>query len=150
MKMLSLTLLICMPISGCATYYWSKPGVTQQQVNYDQAECTAEAGSRAPPALQAYPIGSGYTRPIYTSCMGIGAMVDCTTTGGGYTPPTYMTIDLNASTRDAAYEACLYRRGYRKVQEGSNSNYGQSKYGQCMDSCAAEGQEHVVCWRRCQ
>lgn len=42
-------------------------------------------------------------------------MIQCSTTGGEYIPPTRYSYDANESLRSKAAEACLYRKGWQKI-----------------------------------
>ncbi len=57
-------------LSGCARYYWSKPGSTQEQFSRDSAECTKQAAAN--PTAAAHGIVS---EQLYRACLSARAYV---------------------------------------------------------------------------
>jgi|PlaIllAssembly_1097288.scaffolds.fasta_scaffold3282917_1 hypothetical protein len=108
-------LAVAVSVVACTTS-WTKPGVTEQEFERDKAACIADAYSQIPPAVEMYPVGSGYATPAYTTCTRYDNAATCVTYPGMYTPPMAVPIDLNASARDTVVDACMYRKGYQKAE----------------------------------
>lgn len=113
-------LLVC---AGCATR-WSKPGSTQDGFYSDRYQCEQEAANNYPAAPVQQMLSPGYRAPTptttTTNCVNVGyGNVQCQSTQPGAsaaiynTPPTYTTIDANASNRSNAVRSCLMSKGYR-------------------------------------
>lgn len=103
-------------LGGC-TQYWAKPGGTPAEFEATKAACQGRAFSQFPPVLQQIQLTAGYVTPVHTNCVPIGYSVSCTSTGGQYVPPAYMTVDQNQSGRGAAFRSCLYQAGWQPVKD---------------------------------
>ncbi len=103
-------------LASC-TQYWAKPGGTQAEFDATKAACNGRAYSRFPPMLQQVQLTAGYTTPLQTNCMPTGNSVSCTTTGGQYVPPAYMSVDQNLVGRDSAFRSCLYQAGWKTAKD---------------------------------
>jgi hypothetical protein len=68
------------------------------------------------PVMGAVALGSGYNAPVNTMCHGYGYMLNCTSTGGGYVPPTTLPVDYNANARNEDIRACLYENGWQPTK----------------------------------
>lgn len=73
--------------AGCQKKVWVKPGATQQSFSADKANCMAQAYQAAPMVNRQVNLGAGTTNPYHTNCNQYGSTINCTTQGGGYTPP---------------------------------------------------------------
>jgi hypothetical protein len=60
----AITVVLLASLTGCARYYWSKPGSTQEQFARDSADCANEAAAN--PTAAAHGIVS---EPIYRACL---------------------------------------------------------------------------------
>jgi hypothetical protein len=109
----AISILIVLALAGCTTT-WSKPGATQRDFDVDKTACVSQAYQIAPVSAVPMTFGTGYTQPTYTSCTGSYGMANCVTTGGNYVPPTVVPVDVNRGARNAAFESCMYTRGWSK------------------------------------
>lgn len=103
-------------LSGCAQYQWMKPGASQLDFQQDGYVCSSEAARLYPPQQVPMQIGSGYTSPSHTSCNPFGISVNCTTTGGQYTPPSVVYVDGNEDNRTVAARQCMAMKGWRIIR----------------------------------
>lgn len=103
-------------LSGCAHTYWAKPGGTPNQFEADKAECGADAYRQFPPnVISNTTYSPAYNPPVQTNCYGSGGNMTCTTTQPNRPAPTTTTRDVNVQARDAAWESCMYNKGYQKT-----------------------------------
>jgi hypothetical protein len=100
-------------LAGCVTH-WYKDGATKAAFDEDRTQCVAEAYRSVPAHDVPVTIGNGYTEPAYTTCAGGYGSANCVTTGGNYVPPTTIPMDANRPARRAAFNACMYDRGWSK------------------------------------
>lgn len=104
--------MICLiSLTGCGTK-WSKPGASEAEFEGTKASCASRAYSRFQPVMQSVQIGSGYTTPLQTQCFGTGYNVQCTSTGGQYTPPASIMVDQNNNARSQDVRSCLFEQGW--------------------------------------
>lgn len=109
MKILFSLVSMCL-LCGCTTWY--KSGATRQDYDVDLAGCVSAAYSAAPPAITTAQIGTGYRQPAYTNCTGGYGSVNCVSTGGNYVPPAQVQVDQNAPAQKAAFNSCMYQKGW--------------------------------------
>ena len=101
--------LIC--LTGCAER-WVKPGASQAEFDAMQAGCTARGYARFPPLPQLVQTSPGVVMPMVTQCrQGRNGPV-CYPVGGGYAPPSYVTVDSNLPGRSAEIRACFFENGW--------------------------------------
>lgn len=113
--------------TGCAQR-WAKLNGTESEFAATQSACNARSFSQFPPAMRQVMLMAGYTTPVQTNCFPMGYSVQCTTTGGQYIPPTYISIDDNASGRENATKSCLYSAGWRPAKNKEEADH-ITKYG---------------------
>ena len=108
LAVLALAMLVC----GC-TEYWAKPGGTPAEFEAAEAACIARSYQQFPPMPQMVMVSSGQTTSITnTKCSGSGSSTSCTSIGGHFTVPSFVTVDYNENARDSAVRACLFAAGW--------------------------------------
>lgn len=121
-------------MTACSpAYYWGKAGATQQDWEADKTECRVMAARYVPVDQQSIQMTSGYRNPTSSNCYNAGGgVIQCSTTGGEYVPPTRYSYDANESLRSDAVETCLYRKGWQKITsqeyEARKRNLGSNSY----------------------
>lgn len=100
-------------LTGCAS---DKIWVGKNSEN-DYYDCQAKASMTYPPSMTTTKLGSGYSSPINTTCSSFNGIVNCTSTGGTYTPPAEITIDINKDKRLAHFGHCMIQRGNQLVSK---------------------------------
>ncbi len=141
-------------LEGCAQH-WEKLGGTQQEFDATEAGCRAQSYIQFPVINNQVQTRGGYTSPINTSCrrdLFNNVDIHCTSTGGIYTPPAYMNVDINDNARASAIESCLYAHGWSKATRSSSQpqiysdqpgrllcNVGGNLHASTLEKCRAEG-----------
>ena len=107
----SLTLLtLTVLLTACAQKIW-----VGKNAEIDYHQCQAQASMAYPVAVVTTRVGSGYTSPVNTTCSNSFGTVQCTSTGGNYTPPAEISSDANAQRRLAHFGRCMIERGNQLV-----------------------------------
>jgi hypothetical protein len=112
-------------LGGCAGQdVWVKPGATVGDFEVSKGRCLAGAYSQVPAAQTVASFGTGYQAPLVTNCSAFGAFVNCTTTGGQYTPPPSFSYDANAGVRSQVFKGCMYSDGWSLEKQSTEvANY---------------------------
>jgi hypothetical protein len=110
-------LLAFLPLAGCASQLWAKPGGTPAEFEGAKAGCNTQSYAMFPPMMQQVMVMAGYVTPVQTSCSGGGYAVNCFTTGGNYVPPLYVPVDQNQGARNSAVRSCLMTAGWQPVKD---------------------------------
>lgn len=113
---LALCLTAALALQGCTHYVWVKPNGDPATFNADNYTCKQRAVTQAPPVFQVYspyPTYYGGDR-IITHCRDHGMTETCRThvEGAPYPPQPPQAVDLNSSTRDDLYNACMGAQGW--------------------------------------
>ena len=109
----SLTLLtLTVLLTACAQKIW-----VGKNAESDYYQCQAQASMAYPVAMVTTRVGSGYTSPVNTTCSNSFGTVQCTSTGGNYTPPAEISSDANANRRLAHFGRCMLDRGNTYVSK---------------------------------
>ena len=109
----SLTLLtLTVLLTACAQKIW-----VGKNAESDYYQCQAQASMAYPVAMVTTKVGSGYTSPVNTTCSNSFGTVQCTSTGGNYTPPAEISSDANANRRLAHFGRCMLDRGNKYVSK---------------------------------
>ena len=98
-------------LAGCAERF-SKPGATQLDLDRDYQSCKVQAFSAFPYTPEQIQLNAGYYEPMSTVCSGYGAFTNCSTVGGEYVAPTYLTVDGNLTPRHSMLMGCMEGLGY--------------------------------------
>ena len=115
----SLTLLtLTVLLTACAQKIW-----VGKNAEIDYHQCQAQASMAYPVAVVTTRVGSGYTSPVNTTCSNSFGTVQCTSTGGNYTPPAEISSDANANRRLAHFGRCMLERGNKYVSKDEAANY---------------------------
>ena len=110
-----LGLAVFLMIAGCSKTYMH-PSKTESQFYAEQNMCVNK-GYAALPVKESYYMTSGSTSDVSTNCNRYGNTVNCSSSGGDYTPPQKMVsnADVNAWARETYVHNCLQGLGYREV-----------------------------------
>ena len=108
-------------LGGCAQSVWVKPGATEADFEVEKGRCIATAYSQVPAAPAVATFGTGYVSPTYTSCSGFGYSVNCTTSGGQYSPPISVPYDANVGARTEVFRGCMYANGWSLEEKGKSA-----------------------------
>lgn len=136
---------------GCATGQWVtlKNGLhaDASEIRIDSLSCEREAATTYPFAQVITSTGGGSSGSSSTTCTGLGGLVNCNTSGGGYSSPKVRTSDGNAGRRADYYKSCMAILGYQRVFVSDSAastdqpltNTGPEKYtvkagGHCNES----------------
>ena len=116
-------------VMGCGpSYYWTKPSASQQDFDADITECRVQAARDVPVDRKRVQTSSGYQLSEMTNCYKLGSgVIQCTSSGGGYIPPSGYSYDTNRNLREDAIDACLYRKGWTVMQAESQTT-SHTKY----------------------
>ena len=109
-------------LAGCmAPKQWHGGPGGAAQFNQDSYDCQLQAANMYPAAMVQQMTSAGVNAappPVQTNCSVIGNQINCNSNRVGADasiynrPPSYMTVDANAGSRDGAVVSCLYARGY--------------------------------------
>jgi hypothetical protein len=100
-------------LGGCAAPTWHHLSKGQADFNQDRYACIQQSAQAYPAVLQQQAIGVGSAAPSQTNCTSyFYGQVNCTTTPGIYRPPPTYTMDQNAGSRGAAFNACMASAGW--------------------------------------
>ncbi|MBS0641461.1 MAG: hypothetical protein U1E70_22935 [Acetobacteraceae bacterium] len=108
-------LALLLLLAGCAEY-WAKPGGTPVGFRAAREACTRQASADYPPDMEPVQVTQGTPSPMVTTCAPAGGSMACTTSGIGFQPPTYTTLDRNTGPRERAFRACLEAAGWQAVR----------------------------------
>lgn len=104
-------------LGGCAEY-WAKPGGTPMDFAETKSGCESRSYQQFPPMPQLVMVSSGQTTSISnTKCSSSGSSSSCTTIGGHFSVPSFVTVDYNEDARATAVRACLFDSGWIPVQD---------------------------------
>jgi hypothetical protein len=103
--------LLVLLLAGCAER-WERPGATEADSDAAQAQCTALAAERVPPALVWTQTAPGYWVPPERRCRTRNGVTHCDYRPGRYIPPQFGWVDANTAPRRAARAACLQEGGW--------------------------------------
>ena len=115
-------LVLSLFLAGCAHYTWIKPAGDPATFPSDSYACKQSALNAAPPVFQTYGHHPDYYAPppVRTHCFDDGRRQVCKTIveERDYVPPP-RTVDLNSSTREDMYNACMNAQGWvlQRVEE---------------------------------
>lgn len=126
MRFWSIASLLFITVLGGCTQYWEKPGGTTSEFEADKAECNALAYGQFPPnVITNTTYTQGYKAPDQTNCTLIGNTMNCTSQPSPFNvPPVPVTTstDVNVQARNAAWESCMYGKGYQKSANQSGAS----------------------------
>lgn len=104
--------LMMLLLAGCAER-WERPGATEAESDAAQANCTAAAAQKVPPAPVWTEVAAGYWVPPERRCVTQrDGRRDCFYRPGRFVPPRFDWVDLNTEPRRAVRAACLTAEGW--------------------------------------
>jgi hypothetical protein len=102
---------------GACAERWAKPGGTPQEFEATRTLCEASAYQVFPPAPRLVQASPGYFLPAQQVC----DRGRCWLSGGGWVPPTVMSVDDNAPGRLQQTRACLFAQGWQPVENAQQA-----------------------------
>lgn len=103
-------------LTACAQKIW-----VGENAESDYYQCQAQASMAYPVAIVTTRVGNGYTSPVNTTCSSSLGTIQCTSTGGNYTPPAEISSDANTNRRLAHFGRCMIERGNKLVSKDENT-----------------------------
>jgi hypothetical protein len=99
-------------LAACGTS-WQKPGASESDYRTAKQACEIKANAQYPRKIQYVPVNKPTATTGTTNCIdsGVGT-VNCQTTATT-TPPQTRPIDINREAYHAAYDSCMYDKGWR-------------------------------------
>jgi len=142
MKSWSITSLLFIIVLGGCTQYWGKPGGTASEFEADKAECNALAYGQFPPnVITNTTYTGGYQAPSQTNCTVIGNTMNCTSQPSPLNVPSIPVTtsqDINVQARNAAWESCMYGKGYQKTANQSGASLTSEEVNDAIESCTID------------
>lgn len=93
-------------------YQWVNPSRPAADMTSDSIACEQSVARLYPYRPAVVQTSGPYVTSGYRSCYRTYYGRSCDYVPGTYVPPTYATQDMNASQRQASYNACLNSKGW--------------------------------------